>query len=121
MKIQIDFTMKEFRIEDKVTLNELFETVKKVLPNDEWKEFKIDTNTTILNWGNPIIIDRYPVYPQPYTHPYQPFWWQSPTYVSGATTTGVSMGNTNVTAGDSNVGTYTASNGVYNLEIKNSN
>lgn len=121
MKLQINTSEKTLKLEERVNLHELFKLAKQLFPNDEWKEYNLETNTTILNWGNPIVIDRYPVYPSPLTQPYTPFWWQSPTYICGATTAGITAGSTNVTGGDSNAGTYTASNGVYNLEITNSN
>jgi hypothetical protein len=70
MKIQLDTTNKTIKIEESVNLNELFELLNKILPNDTWKEFKLETNT-IINWNStPIIIKKeiWPTYP----------WWQQP-------------------------------------------
>lgn len=124
MKIQLDLNARTIKIEESVNLGEFVKAMKKLFANDEWKEFKIETNTTILNWGNPIVIDRYQVYPQPFVQPSYPFWWQSPTCICGGTSAGVTSvsGMSTVTNGDcSTVGAYTSNNGVYNLEIKNSN
>lgn len=71
MKIQLDTTLKIIKIEESVNLNDLFEMLNKILPNDEWKTFKIETNTTIEWRSNPIIIDRY--YPRRYVWP----WWET--------------------------------------------
>ena len=79
MKIQFDTEKKLIRIEEKVNLNELFERLNVYLPNDEWKEYELETNTVIDNWTLPIIIDR-PVWPHPYPFnpnipiPQQPFY-----------------------------------------------
>lgn len=80
MKIQIDTIKKVVRVEEQVSLSELFDALNKLFPNEEWKEYKIDTNT-IINWSNPIIIDRY-----------RPTWWElwpynQPIYTTGGTAT----------------------------------
>jgi hypothetical protein len=73
MKIQIDTDNgnKIIRVEGSVNLNELFEHLKQMLPNDLWKEFILE-NTTIVNWRDPIIIHPiiYPSPSVPYTPPY---------------------------------------------------
>lgn len=69
MKLQLDLDNKIIRLDEKVNLSDLYETLKKLLPQGEWKEFSIETNTTII-WSNPII---YPYY-QP-TYPIKPFPW----------------------------------------------
>lgn len=59
MKIRLDTEKKTIQIEDNVLLGELFKTLKKLIPNDEWKEFRIE----------PMVIDNTiffnPVYVQP--------------------------------------------------------
>lgn len=67
MKIQLDTTNKIIKVEESVNLNEFFEAVRKLFPDGEWKEFTIETNTTIV-WNNPITITPY----NPWTYPYYP-------------------------------------------------
>ena len=63
MKIQLDTKEKIIRVEDSINLKDLFEFLEKSLP--DWKEYKLETQT-IINWTNPIIIDRNPwVWPSP--------------------------------------------------------
>lgn len=95
MKIQLDTTNKIVKIEESVNLNELFELLNKILP-EVWKEFKLEVNTTIT-WGNPIIIEKYPIYP---SYP----WWQQPTV---SYTTGENLCNVDY-----------LSSGTYNIEVK---
>lgn len=72
MKIQIDTTEKIIKIEEKVNINDLMEMIKKLLPNDEWKNYSIEV-ITIQNWNNPYYIKDwcYPTYsPNPYSPPF---------------------------------------------------
>jgi len=63
MRIQIDTSAKTIRIEESVKLPELFSMIKKLLPNDEWKNYSLES-AVINNWWNPIYIDRYvPIIP----------------------------------------------------------
>ena len=68
MKIQIDTSKKVLRLEGDVNLEEFMSKVKKLFPEGEWREYKLETNVEI-RWSNPITIDRwaYPAYP----------WWTS--------------------------------------------
>ncbi len=74
MKIQLDTDKKTIEIEDEVKLSSLFETLEKLLPGEEWKSFTLETNTSIHQWSNPIVIRErtYPTYP----------WWGSAVYCS---------------------------------------
>jgi hypothetical protein len=74
MKLQLDTTSKIIKIEESVNLNELFELLNKILPNDTWKEFKLESNTTIT-WESPIIIER-----QSWRYPYYP--WYKPSEIT---------------------------------------
>lgn len=82
MKIQIDTTFRTIKIEEPVNIAEFFTMVKKLFPNDMWKEFKLETNV-IQNWNSPIIINEYPsipIIPIPCTpnipwNPIQPYPW----------------------------------------------
>lgn len=67
MKLQIDFDKKIIRIQDTVKLHELIEHLDKLFPENKWKEFSLDTNTTI-DWINPISIPIMP-YIQPIQYP----------------------------------------------------
>ena len=63
MKLQLDTISKVIRLEEKVNLNELYNVLNKLLPQGEWKEFSIETNTTII-WRDPIVYPYYiPTYP----------------------------------------------------------
>lgn len=95
MKLQLDTENKIIKIEETVNLGELFETLERLLPNGEWKSFKLDVHTTI-NWTqNPITF--------PYI-PYEPIkpWYEQPwiTYYT-ANTDGAN---------------YTLKSGVFNIE-----
>ena len=104
MRIQLDTKEKTVRLEEKVNLDDLFKTLKKLLPNDEWKGFTLEINSTIV-WTNPIIINPY--------IPINPYPWYNPTYIT------------------SDVGSYSAENvipvytsgyelseGVFNIDIQ---
>lgn len=97
MKLQLDLDNKIIRLDSQVNLSELFETLKKLLPQGEWKEFSVETNTTIV-WSNPII---YP-YTIP-TYPIQPWPWYQ-----------VSCGT--VDSGEAS-NSYILNNGIYNIDI----
>lgn len=103
MKIQLDTENKTIKVEEAVSLGELTETLKRLLPNGEWKSFKLETHTQI-NWTpNPIVIKEYPRYR---TYP----WWGIQT---GATEHHTYSGSPSVNI---NTNDYTMLNGVYNIE-----
>ena len=83
MKIQLDLDNKKIRVEEETNLNEFFKAIKKLLPNDEWKQFTFDP-TVINNWTNPIIIKEYPNYP---SSPIQPWPMSPPWWITCGTTT----------------------------------
>lgn len=89
MKLQLDTKSKTIKLEESVNLGEFQETLERLLPDNQWKEYKLETNTIINNWSNPIIIDRYRQ-----TYP----WWDITPYT---------IPNT---AGTSN------NNGIYNIQ-----
>lgn len=62
MKIQLDTIRKTIKIEENIKVSKLLKTLKKLLPND-WKDFMLETNTTIKDWFYPIYIEQYPKYP----------------------------------------------------------
>jgi len=68
MKLQLDTTSKTIKVEEDIKVSKLIETLKKLLPY-EWKEFTLQTHTTINHWTNPITIEiekRYPRYDYPW-------------------------------------------------------
>lgn len=81
MKIQLDTENKTIKLEKDVVLSKLIETLDKLLPNGEWKEFTLETNTVIHQWSNPVVIPSVIPYPVPtYPRPYcpRPYWpWYS--------------------------------------------
>ena len=103
MKLQLDTTRKTIKIEENVKLSTLVNTLNKLLPNKEWKEFTLETNTTIQSWVNPLIIREYPpVYP----------WWKNPWICYNGTTIDNSNGTMLL-----KTDTYTLKSGIYNIEI----
>ncbi len=77
MKIQLDTENKTMKLEKEVVLSKLIETLEKLLPNGEWKEFTLETNTVIHQWSNPVVIPSVIPYPVPtYPRPYWP-WYSS--------------------------------------------
>jgi hypothetical protein len=71
MKLILDTTEKTIKIEESVNLKDLFEMLERLLPNGDWKEFKLETNTSIV-WNNPSPIIINPYVPSPFDVPYQP-------------------------------------------------
>lgn len=96
MKLQLDTTNKTVKVEGSVNLEALFETLHKLLPQEEWKGFSLEANTTI-EWTNPIVV---PIYPR---YPYNPYPWWNPTYP-------------NIIYGTTGQG-YTLNQGTYNIEL----
>jgi len=76
MKLQLDTTERIIRVEETVNLGELFDLLEKLLPNEMWRAFKLETQT-VISWVNPITIIEPSKYPDPYP------WWRQPwfTYV----------------------------------------
>ena len=78
MKLQIDTTNKTIKIENDIKLSVLIKNLKGMFPNGEWKNFTLETNTTIQQWTNPVVVDRpYPVYPSPRQYPWYEVSWNS--------------------------------------------
>jgi hypothetical protein len=82
MKIGLDLDKKEITLEKNVDLQVFFKTIKKILPDGEWKKFKLNTNTTITY--------NYPVY---YTYPLNYDWCKFD--YSDTVTIGDGVGTTN--------------------------
>ena len=134
MKIQLDTTEKTIKIEEKVNLGELVKILDKLLPNKEWKQYELETNTVINNWGNTIYYKEYPYKTWP--------WYSQPNYetTSGNNTVyctnnsdvigpftankgGIYGIKSAVTNGNYTTPTkkdvpYTLTSGVFNIEVK---
>lgn len=98
MKLQLDTNSKTIKLEESINLGEFQELLEKILPNDQWKEYKLETNTTI-SWQSPIIIDRYN------PAPYYP-WWSPQPYVV-----------TNEVIYNEQQGSASGNNGVFSLSV----
>lgn len=94
MKIQIDTQAKTIKLEQSAKLSELNELLEKFLPNGEWKEYTLETNTIINNWAAPIIIDRWRPWHNPYYGSVQ--YLTGGTYTQSGLTGGLQCATTNV-------------------------
>ena len=56
MKIQLDTTRKTMTIEEDIKLGNFVDLVKELLPDNEWKQYTLVTDTKIINWEKPIIM-----------------------------------------------------------------
>jgi hypothetical protein len=63
MKLQLDTENKTIKLEKDVVLSNLIETLEKLLPHGEWKEFTLETNTVIHQWSNPVVLPSVIPYP----------------------------------------------------------
>lgn len=102
MKIQLDTTNKTIKLESDVKLKTLVKTLDKLLPNKEWKQFTLQTNTTISYWNSPIVIRE-----QPYR-----LWYEQPwiTYMNKTTAEYKTDDNALME-------NYSLKAGVYNVEM----
>lgn len=107
MKLQIDTKAKSIKIENDIKLSVLISNLKKMFPNNEWKDFTLVTNTIIEHWSSPIVIKEYPVYP---TYPRWP--WYGGTYYASSKDQSLYM-----TAEKSNTADYSLKSGVYNVDL----
>jgi hypothetical protein len=106
MKLQLDTVGKTIKVEGVVNLKELYDALQKLLPQEEWEGFTLESNTTIT-WINPITIN-------PWIYPINPYpWWGSPIITCG-TAQGGSGGNTLTSSGSVN---YALNQGIYNIQI----
>lgn len=97
MKIQLDTSQKTIKIENDVNLFELFNNLKKLLPDDEWKGFTLLTNTQITYWRDPIYIQ--PIYKH---------YYEQPWYYCNSTTAEYKVNNNT---------DYSLKAGTYNIEL----
>ena len=87
MKIQLDTNTKTISIEGTHDFSEIIKNLNKLLPNNEWKKWKLNTSTPISYWVyNPIPINYWIAIPYDYPStpnyiPYrQPTYWSTINY-----------------------------------------
>lgn len=68
MKLTIDLENKTIKLLEIVSFRDLIKALDQLLPNDEWKDYKLDIECTIVNWNTPITIPSYP------SNPIYPFY-----------------------------------------------
>jgi hypothetical protein len=78
MKIQMDTIAKTLKIEESVKLDKLVETLEKLLPDGEWKNYSLETHTVINNWNSPVIIREYPITRPWLENPWKPTYMANP-------------------------------------------
>lgn len=85
MRFQLDTGRKTIKVEEEVKLSKFFSIIKRILPNGEWQDFTLQTNTVIEHWSSPIVLKEY------YPVPSRP-WWQAPWYERSGTYMAVNNG-----------------------------
>jgi hypothetical protein len=124
MKLQLDTTRKILKIEEDVKLSKLISVVKRLLPNGEWQDFTLITNTVIEKWVNPIPYKPY--WPDVYPWWQQPWYATNPIYIVSSTplmnnssclkaTGDVLVTVSNLSPNTNSI--YELKDGVYNIEI----
>lgn len=106
MKIQLDTTYKKIRIEEEVNLGEFVKILAKLLPNNEWKQYKIES-AIIAHWFNPFVIQPY------YVQPYFTYTTVSPV-TTYRTVTGC---NNDTDIGSTTTGITVNANSLLNFEV----
>ena len=72
MKIQVDILNKTIKVEGNINFYELSKHIKQFLPDGQWKEYELETNT-VINWNTGHVYPTYPIYPSyPTYEPYYP-------------------------------------------------
>ena len=78
MKIQLDTVNKTIKIEEQVNIDEFIKVIKKLLPDNLWKEFSLETGV-ITYWNYPYYIETWPKHTQ---YP----WYDGTSVLCGSTT-----------------------------------
>lgn len=100
MKIQLDTKNKTIKLESDEKLQDIVDTLERLLPKGEWKKFTLETNVVINHWSNPIVIREYPRRDWD--------WHRSPWICTTSGST--ELGNNNLKAN------YSLNDGVFNIE-----
>lgn len=87
MKLQIEINGNEkiVRIEEATNVGELYDFLQAHFPNDTWREFKLEVKT-VIQWQNPVIIEKEVVPPFYPFNPYPIYPWQPYYTISGDST-----------------------------------
>lgn len=91
MKLQLDTKNKTIKVEENVNVEEFYNVISKMFPNDLWKQFTLETNT-VINYS-PWITWTYknPYYPGDTISPYP--WYTYTSEESGITTVPLAVGD----------------------------
>jgi len=112
MKLELDTASKTVKFNEDINLKELFKILKKILPNNEWKEYTLVANTSFTFIGQPYYVvdlsQPLPYY-SPSVNPSPNFPWVT---CSGNSSTGV-LNTNGITDKTNNI------QGTYTIEIKN--
>lgn len=111
MKLQLDTTLKTIKVEENVKLSKFMDLVKKLLPNNEWKDFTLETNTTITHWSSPYIIEKI-IEREKLYDPYLPHY---PWYCTNSSTLDLKNADYTTKSGTGGTMCYLKS-GTYNIE-----
>lgn len=114
MRLQIDTGRKTIKVDEAVKIDKLVATLRKMFPNDEWKEFTLETNTTIQYWTNPVIIKEYP---RPY---YQEWpWYKGGSYTAtrGSAGSGTLHADYKDVSVDNQIKSLSVTPGIYNVQV----
>ena len=65
MRIEIDTTQKKLKVQENIKLGDLFAELKKMFPNNDWKDWTIEP-TTVWQY-----YPYTPIYNTPYVYPYE--------------------------------------------------
>lgn len=117
MRISINTDDKTVKLDSRENLGKLFILLEKMLEN--WREYDIEANTTIVNWSNPIIIDRYPYWKQPYYYTNVSYAGNTSNNASSVSVpiTGGSNSFHNTKESSNTVFISGTADGTYNLEV----
>ncbi len=107
MRLQIDTTQKTIKVEGKVNLLDLVETLERMLPDGVWKTFSLETDVQII-WSEPIkLVPSWPYYP----------WWTPVMYYRTVTDSPTVTSPAYTLTTDGEEGLWTLTEGTYNIEI----
>jgi hypothetical protein len=104
MKIQVDIVNKTIKVEGDINLQVLFKHIKQFLPDGQWKEYELETNT-VINWNTGPVYPTYPIYPSYPTY--------DPTYEPSITCEGIDFSASNTLTNVIN----TTSGTIVNFEV----
>lgn len=123
MKIQLDTELKTIKLEDATAMGTLVDFLEKILPNGEWKTYKLETYTVISNWTYPIVYRDHDWWYPNWDKPTRLMCGGSTVTLRNGVTTSVNSDNLpegtamSYTQNKDVPFTLTSKKGVYNLEV----